>query len=387
MLKKSFVILLLSLLFLYKAKADDLADLLQDLAIQTACLGMYSSTEAGTIDYITNRYIDPPDWYTPPIMASRFKQMSGSMTRIETFYGICFDYAQFAWNDIKNYQSMYNKAGMKDQQWYIAATFPSDPNTIYLYDPISADQATRILNGVPVKEYTRYNIRAHDDATGHAWIWVQKNDDTWYWIDPTWTDNTGYPWWGIVENGKEVQYYPNSVYCIASNYPRPPLPNETQTEKETRSPNSTYATYTGNPTYYTGNYDPSQSHYLMIGYNYLYGLPIGITLADSMFFNTSLIYISFNFSYDTYTTEEGNIYYGSGRTIDWSKLTLEWIYGISIAVNENFRIPIGIGGNHILSSPNGISSSGSYTNVADPVEKWVNTLVLDNMKCLSVIKT
>ena len=202
-----FRILLVIFLFFFmlsQITADDLADLLQDLAIQTACLGMYSSTEAGIKDYITNRYVDPPDWYTPQMMASRFASRSGSMTRTITFYGICFDYAQFAWDDIKKYQAEYNKAGMKDQQWYIAVTF-DDPNTIYLYDPVPSEKSTMVLNGFPVREKTHYNIRAHDNATGHAWLWIQHKNGTWYWIDPTWTDNTGYPWWGIIIDDKEMQ--------------------------------------------------------------------------------------------------------------------------------------------------------------------------------------
>jgi hypothetical protein len=97
-------------------KADDLAELLQDLAIQTACLGMYSSAEAGLLDYVTNRYVDPPNWYTPSMMNTRFAAMSGARTRIDTFYGICFDYAQFAYEDIKKYQATYNAAGMKGSQ-------------------------------------------------------------------------------------------------------------------------------------------------------------------------------------------------------------------------------------------------------------------------------
>jgi hypothetical protein len=243
MKKKGLFVTVLLLAFVYSVTADDLAELLQDLAIQTACLGMYSAAEAGTIDEITNRYIDPPDWYTPPIMASRFAQMSGARTRIDTFYGVCFDYAQFAWEDIRRYQATYNDAGMKGTEWYIAVADWNDPYTIILYDPVSVQNATRILNGVPVREYTRHKVYAHDGASGHAWLWVQHKNGAWYWIDPTWTDNTGFPWWGKVENGKEVQDYPDSTYCMATDYPRPPRPGETPAERATRSSNSTYAEY------------------------------------------------------------------------------------------------------------------------------------------------
>jgi len=217
-MKKILFVIQFSVL-IYSIAADDLADILQDLAVQTACLGMYSKAETGV--YVTSRYDDPFDWYDPPIMANRFAEMSGNMTRTITFYGICFDYAQFAWDDIKRYQKMYNKAGMKDQQWYIAAADDGNPNAIILYEPVSEEEATTIGNGVYLKENSRYNVYTHDGVSGHAWLWVQHNDGTWYWIDPTLTDNTGFVWWGIVEDGREAQRYPDPDYCIASDYPRP----------------------------------------------------------------------------------------------------------------------------------------------------------------------
>jgi hypothetical protein len=244
LIMKKILFTCVSLLILVcQIRADDLADLLQDLAIQTACIGMYSSTQANKTDGVINKYPDPPDWYTPQLMATRFAQMSGSMTRTNTFYGICFDYAQFAWDDIKKYQKTYNDAGMKGHEWYIAVADWGDPYTIILYDPVPKEQATRMWNGVYVKEHSRHRVTTHDLTSGHAWLWVQHNDGTWYWIDPTWTDNKGYVWWGMVKNGKEVTYYPDPVYCLANNYPRPPRPDETPAERATRSQNSTYAEY------------------------------------------------------------------------------------------------------------------------------------------------
>ncbi|MDR2177315.1 MAG: hypothetical protein LBP20_04640 [Treponema sp.] len=233
MFRKKLLVGFFSIVLVCTINADDLANLLQDLAVQTACLGQYSSAETGAI--VTSRYDDPPDYYAPPLLANRFAEMSGDMTRITTFYGICFDYAQFAWDDILEYQEAYNAAGMKDQQWYIAAANAGDPYTIILYDPVSEERATTIKNGVYLKEHSRHKVYTHDGISGHAWLWVQHNNGTWYWIDPTWTDNTGYVWWGIVENGKEVQSYPDADYCVVSNYPRPGI-----TGSGTRSPDSTY---------------------------------------------------------------------------------------------------------------------------------------------------
>lgn len=79
--------------FLYP---DSFTNIIQDLAMQTACIGQYSATQAGG-----GWDDDPHDYYTPKMLAERFKKMSGDMTRTATFYGVCFDYAQFAWDDIK----------------------------------------------------------------------------------------------------------------------------------------------------------------------------------------------------------------------------------------------------------------------------------------------
>jgi hypothetical protein len=249
-MKKILFIIQFSVL-IYSIAADDFADILQDLAVQTACLGIY--TETRTSIYATLSYDDPFDWYDSPILANRFARISGINSRINTFYGLCFDYAKFAWDIIKRYQKMYNKAGMKGQQWYIAIAYDGNPYTIILYKPVFIGKATHIYadgyvwtwreevtiidyirdlvfrkkdTTIPnrfyiIKENSRHNVYTHDGVSGHAWLWVQHNDGTWYWIDPTYTDNTGYVWWGIVEDGREAQRYPDPDYCIASDYPRP----------------------------------------------------------------------------------------------------------------------------------------------------------------------
>jgi hypothetical protein len=286
--EKNLLFLLLFSIFTYTISADDLADLLQDLAVQTACLGRYSSVQANK--YVTTKYNDPPDYYDPPMLANRFAAMSGDMTRTITFYGVCFDYAQFAWNDIKEYQKMYNNAGMKDQQWYIASTEKNEPYNIILYDPVSREKATVIMNGVYLKENSRHKIYAHDGAEGHAWIWVQHKNGTWYWIDPTWTDNTGYVWWGIVQNGVEVQYYPEPDLCAANNYPRPYVasdnyrPSTANSGKQNSKP-----TYTEKPKPEKPKPSPSNNNYgysdyrydFLLGYNYSSEMPFGFMIGLS----------------------------------------------------------------------------------------------------------
>ena len=196
------------------AFCDPFTELIQDLAVQTACLGVYSSTEAG---YTSG---DPHDYYTPSMMAERFAVYSGDRTRTETFYGICFDYANCAYEYIEKFKSMYTMAGMKENQFWIAIV-ASDTNEIELSNPVSPEEGTQRWNGVDVKTYgdeSYIRVKSHgDNTTYHAWIWIQRNDGVWFWIDPTWTDTAGYVVYGYVGNGKEIQCKPSTEYCV--NYP------------------------------------------------------------------------------------------------------------------------------------------------------------------------
>jgi len=338
-MKKTFLFALLFFNFLYTATADELADILQDLAVQIACVGMYSTAQTGV--YVTSRYDDPPNYYDPPMMANRFAAMSGNMSRTITFYGVCFDYAQFAWDDIKDYQAAYNKAGMKGTEWYIAVANVGDPNTIILYDPTSQDKATIISNGVYLKEKARHKVRAHDDATGHAWIWVQHKNGTWYWIDPTWTDNTGYPWWGKVDKGKEVQYYPDPYYCVARNYPSPePAPSIADNSSRNRSSSSSSSSSSNQS---SSSRQSSSSYtsfddYFLFGYNYTNDLPLGITIGFSY------LYASVNFGVGG-TAGEGDMYVS---LLDWEGQywVAEWTAGLSFPLFDFLLMPIGLGANH-----------------------------------------
>ncbi len=201
--------------------ADSFTDAIQDLAVQTACIGTYSATQAGG-----GWYDDPHDYYTPRMMAERFAKMSGNMTRTTTFYGVCFDYAQFAWEDIEKYKSWYNEQGMREMQFWLAGVH-ENPNEIELCSIAKQGETyTRKQNGVPIKTYptSSRKVKTHrllnegDRATHHAWLWILRADNVWFWIDPTWTDNLGYVVYGYVnDNGEEIQCRPDEQYCI--NYP------------------------------------------------------------------------------------------------------------------------------------------------------------------------
>jgi tetratricopeptide (TPR) repeat protein len=209
-IKRSASAILLLFSTVFAVAADAFTDSLQWLAKEIACIGTYSNAQAG--DYT---HPDPTNYYKPSDIREYLARQSGNRTKTATFYGICFDYAQEAYNDILNNQSYYENLGMKKGSWYIAMTY-DNPNVITLNDPVSKDKAILIRNGVYLKENTRFSIQAHGAAPNHAWLWVYGKDGTIYWIDPTWTDNTGYVWWGIVRDGKEVQWNPSKEYCVVA---------------------------------------------------------------------------------------------------------------------------------------------------------------------------
>ncbi len=237
-MKRKLLLLLTFMIISTNFFADSFTDAIQDLAIQTACIGQYSATQAGG-----GWYDDPHDYYTPPMMAERFKNMSGNMTRTDTFYGICFDYAQSAYQYIEKYQSLYNKQGMYENKFWIAGTHENNNLTILQY-PGTKSNHTTVQNGVYViiPSGGECKVKTHDGATHHAWVWIERADGVQFWIDPTWTDNLGYVVYGYVKNGQEVQCRPSREFCITypaylDNLPLPPPMG--QRKAPSKSANST----------------------------------------------------------------------------------------------------------------------------------------------------
>ena len=244
--------------------ADDFTDILQDLAVQTACIGQYSATQAGG-----TWSEDPYDYYKPYLLAERFKKMSGNMTRTTTFYGVRFDYAEFAYWDIKGNENLYVRNGMRTGQFFLAGD-NSNPNIIELSVPTSNANATKFQNGIPVRTYGNSsckNVKAHKAQNGtraanHAWLWVMRNDGVWFWIDPTWTDNLGYVVYGYVSNGEEIQCRPDAEFCLEypdflKNLPLPPKMSEWNSPSNSTSTSSSYSGYSGSSSggYSYGNYN------------------------------------------------------------------------------------------------------------------------------------
>ncbi|MBR5966620.1 MAG: hypothetical protein IK015_10945 [Treponema sp.] len=183
---------------------------IQDIAARTACVGQYSSTQSGG-----NVHEDPHDYYTAQTMAYRLKQESGNMTRTSTFYGICFDYAQFAFDYINKYLSFFKSQGLYEEQFWIVGNHDNS-SEITLQYPGDENNYNAVQNGVYViiPNNSVRNVKSHDGATDHAWLWIERLDGVWFWIDPTWTDNVGYPVYGYIKNGKEIQCRPFEEFCV-----------------------------------------------------------------------------------------------------------------------------------------------------------------------------
>jgi opacity protein-like surface antigen len=78
------------------------------------------------------------------------------------------------------------------------------------------------------------------------------------------------------------------------------------------------------------DFNQHESHYLLLGYNYAYGLPGGFTFGVSPYIDGLLLYTSWNFG-------KNNI----------SNSMFEWTFGGYIPIiKKHLMIPIGIGGNH-----------------------------------------
>lgn len=183
----------------------NIASQLQWLAVKIACIGKYDMAYTGNFSAQ-----NPRDYYTTSTI-KRYLAQPGNYTRgTMTFEGICFDYADYACNEIKTDKSTYKGIAAVS----MVGTF-KDPNQIRLYRIANKGEGySGIINGTPVVDFGYQPVRAHDNATTHAWVWVQANDGTIYWIDPTWTDNTGRPVYGVVRNGQEIQLSPDRGYCV-----------------------------------------------------------------------------------------------------------------------------------------------------------------------------
>ena len=185
---------------------ETLAYQLQWLAVKIACKGMYDMAYTGDF-----RAKNPIDYYKTSFI-KKYLVTEGKVSRgIDTFEGICFDYAIHTYNDLKDNKKSYSSRIAK---FYMVGTFKDATDIIAYRIAESGEKADMTINQTPVVVFSHNNIRAHDAATSHAWFWVQATDGTMYWIDPTWTDNSGRPVYGIVRGGQEMQLPYDQRLCV-----------------------------------------------------------------------------------------------------------------------------------------------------------------------------
>ena len=185
---------------------NTLANQLQWLAVLTACKGTYDMAYTG--DFSQK---NPTDYYQTRFIKQYLATNDGRASKGTTlFEGICFDYADFAYQELKQNKLNYPRVA----NFWMVGTF-SDPNDIVAYRLANeGEQSNFTINRTPVVVNSHNHIYAHDGATSHAWFWVQATDGIIYWVDPTWTDNSGRPVYGIVRGGREVQLEANPAYCV-----------------------------------------------------------------------------------------------------------------------------------------------------------------------------
>jgi hypothetical protein len=109
------------------------------------------------------------------------------------------------------------------------------------------------------------------------------------------------------------------------------------------------------------DYSPANSSYLLFGYNYAYGLPIGLTIGDSMYWEKIIMYISANL----------------GFSMEPENVEIEWIYGVAISITDWLRIPIGIGGNHFWYKYEEKTYTGYGNYRSETIEEWKHAFVIE----------
>lgn len=184
----------------------NLANQLQWLAVKIACKGRYDMAYTGNF-----RAKNPHDYYTTSFIKSYLAANDGRASKGTTlFEGICFDYADFAYQELSDNRKNYSS---RIKSFAMVGTFSNSQDIIAYRIAENGEAYDMTINRTPVVVYSHNRIRAHGGATNHAWFWVLATDGTMYWVDPTWTDNSGRPVYGIVRGGQEVQLEADSRYC------------------------------------------------------------------------------------------------------------------------------------------------------------------------------
>jgi len=209
-MKKALFIfaLLFAATFAFANTVIDFERLLQMKAVETACYGTY----------IKPGSTPPYDYYTVSNLNRLLPSNNGQTTRAGSFTGVCMDYAVWMFNSITENKTVFERFGMRQNQYFIAVSSSNPNNGITLYKLSNRNIADVTMNGYYFKRHSHLSATPHGNNRDHAWIIIQHNDGTWYWVDPTWTDNTGRVVFGVITNNKEVYRTPiDSLSVIRRN--------------------------------------------------------------------------------------------------------------------------------------------------------------------------
>lgn len=184
----------------------NLANSLQWLAVKIACKGVYDMAYTG--DFSAR---NPEDCYKTSFIKNYLAKNDGKASKgTLLFEGICFDYADFAYQELTTRKVEYPNVA----RFWMVGTFENSSD-IVIYKIVSdGEKPTMMINNTPVVVFSYQHIVAHDRAVNHAWVWIQTTDGTIYWVDPTWTDNTGRPVYGIVRGDREIPLEPDSRFSV-----------------------------------------------------------------------------------------------------------------------------------------------------------------------------
>ena len=279
-MKKNIFISLLffSSLNLFCITNFDFKEFINSITIETACIGQYSATQAGETSQD-----DPIDYYSPKDIADYLKDLSGYRTKTETFYGVCFDYAEYFYKRLIQLNMLQNGIPNTTGKFYIVGDIDEG---IILYSTENVNSKKIIMNGVEIYEEKIEKVIPHNNAKQHAWIWIQRSDGEWFWVDPTWTDNLGYVVWGIVKDGKEIQLQPDLRYCKKWSDELLSLIDYNSTNLNNNPPYTVIPTNVEeNPSIQVQPSHPESSSY---GYDYYLGLGYYFDLKNNNHHNASL---------------------------------------------------------------------------------------------------
>ena len=191
---------------------NDFERLLQMKAVETASYGTYILPGSPT----------PYDYYTVSTLNRIPFTNNGQTASTERFNGVCMDYSVWMYKSITENKAIFERHGMSPNQYFIAVSTKNPNDGITLYKLANRNNSDIRINNYYLKRHRHLSATPHDNNTNHAWIIIQHNNGTLYWVDPTWTDNTGRVVFGTIINNKEVSKKPIENLCVIQNNLPPP---------------------------------------------------------------------------------------------------------------------------------------------------------------------